>query len=312
MKINALEEKRLLVWVSIFSLILTVVTLKLKLITTPSWFNGALENNHRLLLDFNFTNNEQSRLFQFYIPELFIRLFKIDIVKAYILQRGLFTFLTFLTFFYFCKRWFNNIQAFICVFLFALVMAFTFKNHLQESAALLSLTFLWTIWLIRDKKDWLFSLVLAIGSINNETILFVPAIYFFYNFDTSKSIFKLCIRTILLALPAFIVVGIIRYINIDRPHLGGAWHFIENLHKLDRLIFIYNVFWILPFIYFKRKNGFLKRSLLTFPLFIIPHLITGIISETRQMLPLGFIIIPASMFTILEIIERRNQKKLLK
>ncbi|CAM1374666.1 hypothetical protein [Tenacibaculum xiamenense] len=312
MKINALEGMRLKLWVSIITLVLTIIIVKLKLIITPSWFSGALENNHKLLLDFNFTNNEQSRLFQFFIPEFFITIFKIDIIKAYILQRALFTFLTFFAFFYFCKKWFNNIQSFICVFLFGLVMIFTFKNHLQESAALLSLTFLLTLWLIRDKKDWLFALVLVIGSINNETILFVPAIYFFYNFDLKKSVFKLSMRTILLALPAFIVVGIIRYINIDRPHLGGAWHLIDNLQKLDRLIFIYNIFWILPFIYFKRKNLFLRRSLLTFPLFIIPHLITGIISETRQMLPLGFIIIPASMFTLLDIIEKRKQKRLLK
>jgi len=182
-------------------------------------------------------------------------------------------------------------------------MPITYHNHLQESAALMSLTFLAALWALRERNDLLFLIILILGGINNETTLFLPSIYFFINYKKSNftTLCKLGLRTLLMALPAFIIVGIIRYINIDRPHLGGAFHLYENMLHLYRPLLTLNVFWFLAFLFFKNKPLFLQRSLLTVPLFIIPHLITGVITETRQMLPLAMIIIPASMFSLIEL-----------
>ncbi len=114
-------------------------------------------------------------------------------------------------------------------------------------------------------------------------------------------IFRLGIRTLLLALPAFVVVGVIRHINIDRPHLGEIWQFTENLGRLWAPLAIFNVFWILAFLKFRRKPVFLQRALLTIPLFLIPHMITAIIAEQRLMIPLSFIIFPSSIFSLIEL-----------
>jgi hypothetical protein len=192
------------------------------------------------------------------------------------------------------------------------VISNTHVNDLQESAPLLALTFLGVIWAIREHKTGLYLFILLIGSINNETMLFLPALYFFYNFKEFeiKSVTKLAINTILLALPAFIAVGIIRYINIDSPHLGGALHFYDNLIRVHRLFYAFNLMWLLAILFFKQKPLFIQRALLSIPLFIFPHMITGIISEIRQMIPLSFIIIPASLFTILELFRLIRKKKL--
>jgi hypothetical protein len=133
-------------------------------------------------------------------------------------------------------------------------------------------------------------------------MLFVPAVYFFVNLQPSQKhgVVKLMIKTVVLALPAFVVVGIIRYINIDRPHLGGAWHLYENMRHIGSPLLIFNVFWVLAFLKFKEKPLFLQRALWTIPLFVIPHMITGRIAETRQMIPLSFIIIPSSIFFLIE------------
>jgi hypothetical protein len=292
-------------------LFLALINLSFKLSITPAWFNGILNRNHALLLGFNYTNNEQSRLLQFYIPEFFIRLFGLSVINAYILQRFLLTFLTFFLFFLFAKKWFKNNLAITCVVVMAIIMPFSYQNHLQESAPLMSFTFLCAIWAIRENKTGLYVMILLIGSINNETMLFVPTIYFFVNYQQSDKydFIRLGIKTVLLALPALAVVGAIRYINIDRPHLGGGWHFYENMDNLYALFMVFNIFWILSFLKFKKKPLFLQRSLLTIPLFIIPHMITGIITETRQMLPLSFILIPSSIFYLIELNKTRINKK---
>ena len=126
-----------------------------------------------------------------------------------------------------------------------------------------------------------------------------------------KSLWRLSVRTISCALPAYLAVAVIRYLNRERPYLGGAWHLRDNMAGILRglvassvdywetsylyLFFVFGVLWIFAWRRFRDKPLFLQRSLLTVPLFVIPHLVTGIILKVRQMLPLSFIIIPAAL-----------------
>jgi len=297
------KTKRLVVLVILLSLLLSGILTFVKLQMTPAWFDGTLDANHALLLNFAYTNNEQSRLLQFLIPEFFHKLFGLSVINSYILQRFLFTAIMFVAFYYYSRKWFSNTYAIVGLLLFTVSIPLTFHNHLQESAALMSLTFLGGLWAIREQKAFLFMLVLVIGSLNNETMLFMPAVYFFVNISnfTWKSIYRLGLKTIFLAFPAYFVVGIIRYITRDAEHLGGAFHLYENLFLLHYPFVVFHIMWFLAFMYFKKKPLFLRRSLLTIPLFILPHMITGIIAEARQMLPLAFIIIPASLFSYFEL-----------
>src|SRR5262245_64222774 len=70
---------------------LSLINLVLKLrATKDDWFNGRLDENHQKLLAFEYTNNEQSRLLQFLIPESFVRFFGLSVQHAYMVQRWLF------------------------------------------------------------------------------------------------------------------------------------------------------------------------------------------------------------------------------
>ncbi len=307
-------------------LILALINLRVKLLFTSAWHDGILERNHDLLLQYLYTNNEQSRLFQFYIPEFLKSLFHLSVPDAYIVQRWVFTFLAFCCFHYYLRKWFSKEKAFAGVLFLASIMPLTYFNHLQESAPLLLFTFLLALWAIREKRTLAYSLILCIGAINNETMLFLPAVYLCYHFKNSKfkSMFPLSLKTIGYALPAYLVVGVIRYINRDRPHLGGVWHLKGNVKGFLKgfstfpmdywetpylyVFFIFGMFWIFSYLKFDKKVLFLRRSLIAMPFFIIPHLLIGIISEVRQMLPLSFIIIPASFFYLFRSDE--NTKKL--
>src|SRR5260370_37349598 len=82
-----------------------LIELQAKLNVTRAWFDSTLDGNHRLLLAFQYTNNEQSRLLQFYIPEAFVRLLGLSVINAYILQRWLLVFLALLCFHAYLRKW---------------------------------------------------------------------------------------------------------------------------------------------------------------------------------------------------------------
>jgi hypothetical protein len=256
-------------------------------------------------------------LLQFYIPELFHRLLSLSVEHSYILQRWIFVFLAFICFHKYLRKWFNQQESFSGVLLLAVISAFTYCNDLQESFPLLLLTFLLGLWAIRDNKIWLLITALLAGGLNNETILILPLAYLFYNYKGSKikDIIVLCRNALLISLPMLLTVGSIRYINRNLPHAGGGlWQWLHNLYAIQRdlhanifdyhqayylhVFFIFNVFWFYAFMRFKDRPLFLRRASLMIPFFILAHLITGIISEVRQMVPLAFIIIPMAFFYI--------------
>jgi hypothetical protein len=287
---------------------LSWIDLRVKLYTTPAWFDGTLIHNHHLLLQFSYTNNEQSRLLQFYVPELFHMFLMLSIEHAYMLQRFLFVFLAFICFHAYMRRWFDARETFCGVLLLAAIIPFTFHaGDLQESSPLLLLTFLLGLWTIREDRGLLMAVVFLIGGINNETMLILPLVYFLYNFvdlDLRRLVI-LCRNTFLISLPMVIAVGTIRYINRDRPVLGGGWHFPDNVEGLLTgntqywgFLFTFGFLWVYALLRYESKPLFLRRAFLMIPFFIAAHVVTGIITEVRQMLPLGFIVIPMALYYI--------------
>ncbi len=307
--------RELIVFGSIY-FFLSLINLRVKLFLTPAWTNGTLDGNHAALLRFDYYNNEQSRLLQFVIPEFFRIVFSLNVVRAYVLQRFLFILIAFVCFHFYLRQWFDPKASFAGVAFLAAIMPLTYIDDLQESSSLLLLTFLIAMWAIRDRKLIVLLLANLIGGLNNETMLIVPLVYFLYNFSSFKprALVALSSKTILIGLPLIVTIGPIRYLTRNQPHLGGAWHLTENLwgiwHQLPAdlvdwwaanylyIFFIFGVFWVFAFLRWSSKPLFLRRAALMMPFFILANLVTGIISEVRQMLPLATIIIPMALFFI--------------
>jgi Gpi18-like mannosyltransferase len=287
----------------------------IKLWLTPSWFT-QLALNHEALLRFEYTNNEQSRLLQFYIPELFQRVLGTTTPHSYALARLLFVFLTFVCFHRFLRKWFSVGEAAAGVLLLAAILPFTFMNDLQESSSLLMLLFLLALQAIRDHRVVPMLVLFFLGGLTNETMMILPGVYFLYHadFNRYRKTPVLILKSFLIALPLFLTLGPIRYLNRNRPVLGGGFHWPDNLegifsalsyNPLDFPQAKYTLFWILlalPCYYaacaYKELPLFLKRSFWIIPIFVLAHLVTGKIDEPRQMVPLFFILIPILFFVL--------------
>lgn len=293
---------------------LSLIALRDKLLLTAVWFDGTLSGNHNLLLQFNYTNNEQSRLLQFFIPELFRRLFSTSIEDAYILQRWLFIFLTLVCFHFYLRKWFSASVSFAGVLFLAAILPLANQNDLQESAPLLLLTFLAGLWAIRDNNIAALAIVFLVGGLNNETMLALPFVYLLCNYKSNKinDLVILIRNTALISLPLILPIGLVRYINRDRPalvplwqlpdNINGIWHqlaHLDLLHLYDAsflyVFFIFGFFWIYAFLRFKEQPLFLRRASLMVPIFVLVHLVVGFMTEVRLMLPLSGIIIPMAL-----------------
>jgi hypothetical protein len=291
-----------------------LINLRLKILMTPRWFNGRLAANHEELLAFQYQNNEQSRLLQFYIPEGLKRLFSISIENAYLIQRGLFIFLVLLCFHFYLRKWFDSGLAFGGALFFVAIMPLSYMNDLQESTPLLLLTFLVALWAIRERNMVGYVLVMAVGALNNETMLILPLVFVLYNFKSFKlnDLLSLAWITLWTSLPAYIIVGVIRYITRNSPRLAVWWQFPDNIASMKTALassplgwwnasflfvfFIFGMFWLFTYLGYSQKPLFLQRASLLVPVFVLAHLFGGVIGEVRLMLPLSFIIIPMSFF----------------
>jgi len=293
--------------------IFSYLNLAVKLWQTPTWFT-LLERNHRLLLAFQYTNNEQSRLGQFYVPEFFHRLLGLSVSHAYMLNRFLFVGLAFIAFHRYLRRWFGAAESLAGVLCLAAILPFTYMNCLQESAPQLLFLFLLALAAIRDEQPIFLAVVLFLGGMVNETMFILPAVYFFYHlrFDSLRTVLITIGRSFLVGVPIMLSLFPIRWINRDRPHLGGAWHWTDNWEGILRdaprifdrpheafywyFIIMYGVLWVYAVLGYRSSPRFLQRAAWMIPLFILAHLITGIIKESRQMVPLAPIIIPMAWF----------------
>jgi len=291
---------------------LSFLDLVLKVRATPAWLDGTLDRNHPALLAFDYVQNEQSRILQFYIPEALIRVFGLSIVHAYMLQRWLLVGLGFTLFHLYVRRWFSKPLAFAGVALVAALLPFSFYNDLQESSAFLMASFVVGLWTIRDAPSWAVALALLVGALDNETTLSLASVYFADRFRGwhLRDLWKTTWQTLAVTAPAVIYTLWIRYVTWGRPHPGGARHWRDNIGgilaalKLGPLeyyraeylgmFFIFNVLWIFAVLRIHDQPRFIRATLLLIPAFVIPHIITGIILEVRQMVPLAYVVVPAA------------------
>lgn len=292
----------------------SLINVRQKIFATEVWFNGILERQHMLLMGGRYLNPEQSRFFQFLIPEFIHRTFELSLPYSYLLQRWSFTFLALCAFHVFLRKWFKSSLAFAGVSFFAAVMPFSYMNALQEAASLMILVFLLALWAIRERRHVLLAVILFFGAMNNESTLFLPLLFVFYNFRdfSPRGLFQLGWKTLAVSAPALLIGGFIIQLSWGRARTAPFWQLPDNLLGLVQAIitppleywdnmhtfvfFLFGVFWVLAYLNFRAKPLFLRRMLLVAPLYFLANLIGGKIEEVRILLPLAFIIVPAAFF----------------
>ena len=254
---------------------LSLINLRAKLVVTPAWFDGTLLGNHQKLLSFEYMNNEQSRLAQFVVPEMIVRLTGCEVETAYIGQRWVFVLCAFVCFHMYQRKWFDEAMCFTGVVCLSAVMPLTYIGDLQESSPLLMVMFLLILWSIRDGWAVQYAVLLLLGALVNETVLILPAVFFFYRWSgwSLWPMMRLALLTLATALPAYAYTVFIRYATWENPHLGGdrlqwTWNLAGIARDTGALpidlwrarflffVFVFGAFWLLAFVDYRKKPLF--------------------------------------------------------
>jgi hypothetical protein len=76
---------------------------------------------------------------------------------------------------------------------------------------------------------------------------------------------------------------------------------IFDLFQSDYIFFIllFSIFWLYALFGYRTSGLFLQRAFWMVPVFLLAHFISGKINESRQMIPLGFILIPMGLSFVL-------------
>ena len=211
--------------------------------------------------------------------------------------------LTAMLFYYFLKRLnFNKKYSILGEIIFtagSITSIYLIHNFIMVDQ-LNQLLFLLGCYFLISKKtfksyytDIFFMLILAVGVLNKETILFLIPIYFILK---SGPIYKKISMSILISCPAILIFTILRLFIPYSGTYEELWFLfhIENLQSTLYNIFLtFGPLWFMAFFNFDCKNKFLRYSYWILPLFIFQIILA---SNIFRLIFLSFpIVIPLAL-----------------
>ncbi len=224
-----------------------------------------------------------------------------DVFTAYFVIRALSVALTLMVFDRYLRRWFSNGAAAAGALCLAAVIPFTYFRVVQESDPINLLVFVSAFWALAYERDALLLPLVAVGTLNRETTLMIPAIYLLARWGWEKRS-RLAVRTLTLAGAWALIYGGIHLRYGPRPPYTDLQHVrAENFGSWLPTIFaiaFLGALWVLPFLAGRDAPPLLRRSLWLVPPFVALHYWVGVVQEVRLFLPLTPILIPLSWWAL--------------
>jgi hypothetical protein len=224
-----------------------------------------------------------------------------DVFTAYFVIRSLAVALTLMVFDRYLRRWFSNGAAAAGALCLAAVIPFTYFRVVQESDTINLLIFVAAFWALAYERDALLLPLVAVGTLNRETTLMIPAVYFLARWGWERRR-QLAVRTLTLAGAWALIYGGVHLRYGHRPPYADlaqvrAENFGSWLPTLFAVAFL-GALWVLPFFVWKKAPPLLRRSLWLVPPFVALHYVVGVVQEARLFLPLTPILIPLSWWAL--------------
>ncbi len=218
----------------------------------------------------------------------------------YFIVRAAFTALSLFFFDRYLRTWFRPGAAAAGALALAAILPFTYFKVIQESDTFNLLIFILALRAIALERDRLLIPLILIGTVNRETTLMIPAIYFLARWKT-EPLGRLIVRSLLLVGCWIIVYGSIRMAYGARPYYCEVFTLRRNLRTWFptlHLVVLYGALWVIAFVGAKRGPTMLRRALRLLPPYIVLHYFVAIVTEVRLFLPFAPIVIPLAWFAI--------------
>ncbi|MFA5135015.1 MAG: hypothetical protein WC505_04500 [Patescibacteria group bacterium] len=264
---------------------------------------------HEQIMAGDHPDSNQFRIVTPLLAEAVSTAFVQPIFASYLIIRFFFTFLIFCTFHLFLLKWFDHRTALLSGVLLAAITPVTYLPMLQESDVALQFAFLVGLWFIREKKLVPLAILFAAAAFVKETIVFLVPFYLLIHWKRGAEV-----RALIETAALCIVWGAAFYVSrtmIFDGQNSPLWQLPHNI-MVAKQYFTYNplvnayllwvplfgVFWALPFVRYREKPFFFQRAAIFIVIFTVLHFLFGWPEETRIMLPLAFLVIPAGLMTL--------------
>jgi hypothetical protein len=221
---------------------------------------------------------------------------------SYLLWRGLWLFAAALLLHLFLEKYVPFWGAVLgVVFLFAFLPLTYLQYISQESDAPNLVFYLLGYLLIESRRDGWFAVLLAVSMLNRETPVFLPLLWLFQRGE------ELPWPQVVWRSGAYfaIVCAVYAGLRLFFGHLPGGediWYWaINRCNTVALLCFLIGFGWLLgPALEgWRSKPKFLRSALLWLPLFVIPHLYLGYLTEiNRYLLPVLPIILALALVSL--------------
>jgi hypothetical protein len=231
---------------------------------------------------------------------------------SFSLVRLISIFVAFLAFYLYLKGWFSDTIAIVGTLIVAATVPLTFNNFFEYPTDFPELlVFTMGLWCIRERRDWLLCAVIAIGTLNRETTVFLPLILLLSRFD-KNAIRVTLLKAATAGMSWLVPLACLRWwtgIGLMGVYGDSIYHnfhglaaFFTNFNPYNNYLFYLYLFgplWLLPFIYWRRQPQFLKEALMSLPAFLIVYLfLGGFLDEPREIINLYPLLVPAGLFAI--------------
>lgn len=281
-------------FVYLFLTIITVIIHNL-LVDTPAL--SARQSFHQEIIQGKGPLPNQYRILPHLLGEGLIRS-GFSFLAAFLLLRGLFTFLGVLLFHFYLRKWFKEEVCLIAGLFLLASLPLTYLGYFMQPADYINfVVFILGYWLIRERRDKFLLPLLVVGILNKEIAVLLILVFLFYRYDELK------LPDLLLRLGGYSLVVVGSYLGVrkyfgERPFYCDFYCFQKNFNDPRAYyypILLFSIFLFVAVKNWQQKPKFLKRAALMIPFFVFIHWTIAIVSEIRLFLPLFPIIIPLGL-----------------
>ncbi|MCH7492799.1 hypothetical protein IID19_04435 [Patescibacteria group bacterium] len=239
--------------------------------------------------------------------------------EAYLFVRVVFLTLVAQFFYLYMKRWFKDIAAFAGTLFLGASFPFLSIYDIQPADPIYFLLFLFGMIAILEHKPWIVLGIVMLGMFVKEAILFLPIFYAIVHLY--KRYWKReLLYSVVIGAGGALSFYLMRYVLFGHSvefemfqHIYNFELFI-NWFRLSPItnpgiffVYIFNIMWVFAYLGWRNKPQFIQRSLLFVPVLLLVYLFLVRLDETRHMVLIGFIVIPAAFMTLFPETRRTNE-----
>jgi hypothetical protein len=211
--------------------------------------------------------------------------------------------------FCYVRTWFGDDQSLIGVLFAAATMGVALRDHYFQPWSLLEpALFTAGLYCIHRGRRGALAAIAAVASLNRETGVFIPFAYLIAGRSSGsgqvggrRGAGGVVFGAALFAIWAAVFFGLRRMIGRAEPVGTVADILAYNLtapviaRATIRGALVFGVFWLFAALGLRRAPGFVRRTALIVPLYLIPVALWGGWHETRLLLPLDAVIVPLAL-----------------